>query len=69
VLYVTERCVFLLIPEGLELAELAIGIDIERDILALMEFRPLVRDPQPMNPACPGPSQWARSHAAEPAAG
>ncbi|MGO8910912.1 MAG: acyl CoA:acetate/3-ketoacid CoA transferase, partial [Bradyrhizobium sp.] len=45
VLYVTERCVFRLVPEGLELIEVAPGIDIERDILAHMGFRPIVRSP------------------------
>ena len=50
VLYVTERCVFALRPDGLELIEVAPGIDIERDILALMDFKPLVRrDPLPMD--------------------
>jgi propionate CoA-transferase len=43
VLYVTERCVFRRGPEGMELAEVAPGIDIERDILAHMDFRPIVR--------------------------
>jgi propionate CoA-transferase len=43
VLYVTERCVFKLDPEGLELVEVAPGIDIEREILAKMEFRPIIR--------------------------
>ena len=38
--YVTERCVFGLRPEGLQLTEVAPGIDIERDILAQMAFRP-----------------------------
>jgi propionate CoA-transferase len=47
VLYVTERCVFELTEGGLELIEVAPGIDMERDILARMEFRPIVRS----NPA------------------
>lgn len=42
VLLVTERCVFRLVPEGLELSEYAPGVDVERDILALMEFAPKI---------------------------
>ena len=49
VLYVTERCVFKLTPDGLELIEVAPGIDIERDILGRMEFRPIVRNPAIMD--------------------
>jgi propionate CoA-transferase len=50
VLYVTERCVFELAKDGLELIEVAPGIDIERDILAQMEFRPIInRDPAIMD--------------------
>jgi len=50
VLYITERCVFVLTPAGLELGEVAPGIDIERDILALMDFKPVIpRDPAVMD--------------------
>jgi propionate CoA-transferase len=43
ILYVTERCVFRLTADGMELTEVAPGIDIERDILAKMDFEPLIR--------------------------
>lgn len=44
VLYVTERCVFRLTPVGLELLEVAPGIDLENDILSLMDFDPIMND-------------------------
>lgn len=44
ILYVTERCVFSLCRDGMELIEIAPGIDLEKDILAHMEFRPVIRD-------------------------
>jgi propionate CoA-transferase len=45
---VTERCVFALREDGLELIEVAPGIDIQKDILDLLPFTPSVRDPKPM---------------------
>jgi len=50
VLYVTERCVFRRGREGMELIEVAPGIDINRDILAQMDFTPIVRNPGLMDP-------------------
>lgn len=50
VLYVTERCVFNLTQAGLELIEVAPGIDIGRDILAHMDFTPVIENPIAMDP-------------------
>jgi propionate CoA-transferase len=50
VLYVTERCVLRRTAEGMELVEVAPGIDVERDILGQMGFRPIVRDLAVMDP-------------------
>jgi propionate CoA-transferase len=49
VLYVTERCVLTLTAEGLELTEVAPGVDIERDILPYMAFKPIIRNPIAMD--------------------
>ena len=40
--FVTERAVFRVGPDGLELFEVAPGIDVERDIMANMAFRPAI---------------------------
>ncbi|CAB3738955.1 acyl CoA:acetate/3-ketoacid CoA transferase [Paraburkholderia rhynchosiae] len=45
VLYVTERCVFALTPRGLELTEVAPGIDVQNDIVAQMGFAPVIDRP------------------------
>lgn len=50
VLYVTERCVFELRKDGLVLTEIAPGIDLERDVLAHMAFRPQIDGPRRMDP-------------------
>lgn len=50
VLYITERCVFSITKEGLELIEVAPGIDIDKDILAHMEFKPTIRSVKEMDP-------------------
>jgi len=49
VLFVTERCVFTLVEEGIELTEIAPGVDLEKDILAYMDFKPIVKNPKLMD--------------------
>ena len=44
VIICTERCVFRLVPEGVMLTEIAPGVDLQKDILDLMEFKPLISE-------------------------
>ena len=48
VLYVTERAIFRLTPEGIELIEIAPGIDLETQVLGQMDFKPIIRNVRPM---------------------
>lgn len=55
VLYVTERAVFRLTGAGLELIEVAPGIELQSQILDLMEFPPKMATPKTMPLSCFAP--------------
>jgi propionate CoA-transferase len=51
VYYITERCVFRLTEQGLELIEVAPGLELERDVLAELPFRPRIAEKLETMPA------------------
>ena len=50
VMYITERAVFKLTDEGVELTEIAPGYDFQKDILDQMDFIPIMHDVKTMDP-------------------
>jgi acyl CoA:acetate/3-ketoacid CoA transferase len=53
VLYLTERASFRLTPRGIEVFEIAPGIDLQRDVCDQMDFKPLLaKDLRVMDSAC-----------------
>ena len=60
VLYVTERAVFRLVDDGIELIEVADGIDVKRHVLDQMAFQPVVRKVRSMPAHVFGPPPLAR---------
>jgi len=52
VLYITERAVFCLTEQGVMLTEVAPGVDVEKDIIKQMGFKPVVADDLKMMDSC-----------------
>lgn len=58
VLFVTERAVFQLTGRGLELIEIAPGMDLEKDVLSAMGYRPVISENLRQMPAELFNEQW-----------
>ena len=53
IIYVTERCVFRLVEDGLQLTEIAPGVNLQSDILNQMGFKPkLIDSPKEIDSDC-----------------
>jgi propionate CoA-transferase len=60
VIYVTERAVFELIDGAMTLTEIAPGVDLEKDILAQMDFKPRISPGLKSMPAEIFQPQWGK---------
>lgn len=60
ILFVTERAVFELSGKGLVLTEIAPGVDLEKDLLANMEFKPIVSDKLKLMDAAMFDEKWGK---------
>ncbi len=58
VVFVTERCVLELRAEGVVLTEIAPGLDLERDVLAVMDFTPVIAEDLKLMPEEIFSEQW-----------
>tara|TARA_R110001583_G_scaffold149110_2_gene301055 strand:+ start:3135 stop:4703 length:1569 start_codon:yes stop_codon:yes gene_type:complete len=58
VLFITERCVLELRQEGMVLTEIAPGLDLEKDVLSAMAFRPIIATDLKTMPDAIFAEQW-----------